>query len=804
MTHCSFRIITLWLAWLAVALFPVIGLAEEPIPSELAHWRQWVLHGHESELCPGRFDAPAMTRCQWPSRLQLDINADGARFEQQWYIFAAGWVTLPGGAVSGSTIADGTIPRGDRLGGGNIWPDGVSLDGEPAVVVEKNLAPAIWVTAGEHRIQGCFFWQQTPDFLFLPPSLGLLTVTREGKSIALPEMVDQNILWLGRAQEAPARENLFHVKIFRRIVDTIPMQIITVFRLDVFGEGREIPLQGALLEGSIPMELESPLPARIDKDSRLIIQARPGQWQIEVKGRLTGPRYSLNAGGLPYGEEIWSFEPRHQLRMVEILNVAKVEPAQTEMPESWRQFSAFLMRSGDTMTLKEIRRGNPDPPPDQLTLQRTWWLDFNGDGFTMHDAISGSLSRQWHLAMNSPGQLGRVAVNGQNQMITALGKEKKAGVELRTGRLALEADSRMKKGDGPIQVVGWDHDFEAVSGWLNLPPGWRLMATAGIDKVSNTWLQAWSLLDLFLVLIIALAVIKLRNWKWGLVALILMALMFQEPGAPRLVWLHLLAVTALLPLLPPGWVRRMVLLWGMGALVTLMIQAVPFAVNQIQWGIYPQLAPHGTGPDVTATDTAMGPASTNRQEALATIQAEGEQTLRFSSREKSAKTPAKPVSLPAESSITKQNVLDQDPDALIPTGPGLPQWQWQTIALNWSGPITRSQTMRLYLLPPGINIGLAFLRVGLLIWLTAGLIQWRPWWRKIKTLLNYGALILLVGLTVSQFPATARAEETFTGFPPQRLLDELRERLLEKADCPGFCADISRMEISSPANRSRL
>ena len=100
--------------------------------------------------------------------------------------------------------------------------------------------------------------------------------------------------------------------------------------------------------------------------------------------------------------------------------------------------------------------------------------------------------------------------------------------------------------------------FQSVSGVLNLPPGWRLLSAGGVDVIPGTWFERWTLLDLFVVLIIALAVFKLWNWRWGLLALLTLGLTYHEPGAPRLVWLCLLAAVALLRFLPEGWARRWV------------------------------------------------------------------------------------------------------------------------------------------------------------------------------------------------------------------------------------------------------
>ena len=60
-------------------------------------------------------------------------------------------------------------------------------------------------------------------------------------------------------------------------------------------------------------------------------------------------------------------------------------------------------------------------------------------------------------------------------------------------------------------------------------------------------------------------------------------------------WLHLLAASALLRFLPEGWVRKVVNLWRLGSIVTLLVLAIPFMVQQVRCGIYPQLKLPGVG-----------------------------------------------------------------------------------------------------------------------------------------------------------------------------------------------------------------
>jgi len=220
-------------------------------------------------------------------------------------------------------------------------------------------------------------------------------------------------------------------------------------------------------------------------------------------------------------EEIWAFEAHNDLRLVSIEGVSAVDPNQTRLPQEWRQFPAFLMQPGKTTQLVEKRRGNADPAPDQLTLDRNLWLDFDGGGYTVHDTISGMMSKSWRLDMMPQQHLGRVAIAGVDQVITRGGKRPLAGVEIRQGQLQMEADSRIESASAHLPSVGWDHDFQSVSAMLNLPPGWRLFRASGVDDVSSSWITDWTLLELFLVLITAMAVYRMWGPAWGVALLTL-------------------------------------------------------------------------------------------------------------------------------------------------------------------------------------------------------------------------------------------------------------------------------------------
>ena len=748
---------------------------EKDIPGDLLKWKPWVLHGMEERLCPPDYNNENAVRCMWPSRLRLYFNSTGGRFEQEWAVFSKGWASLPGG--------------------GDIWPEKVKSDSKDIPVTNRNQTPSIYLTPGKYRVSGKFKWTEMPEMIRIPPATGMVALSINNKIVDYPVLDKNGRLWLQKRVLSENREDRLSVKIFRLITDSIPLKMTTRLQVNVSGRSREIKLEKVLLNNSIPMSLKSPLPARIGDAGDLLIQARPGRWEINIITRFSGPVNKLGPVAGAFGREIWSFAPQNHLRMVKVEGVPSVEPGQTGMPPGWKQYSAYIIEPGATVRFREIRRGDPDPAPDRLNLYRNWWLDFDGKGFTVQDHITGVLSRTWRLAINPPARLGRVSVSGMDRLITAGEDDKKPGVELRQGKLNLTADSRYIKSTATIPAVGWDHDFDSLSGVLNLPPGWRLITGSGVDILPGTWVKRWTLLDFFLVLIIAAAVFKLRNLKWGIIALLTMVLIFHEPGAPRTIWLHILAATALIRVLPQGWFKRLVYIWGGGAVVILIVMTIPFMVSQIRTGIFPQLElrrAYATGSRVMEKAVMIddeqvmeeadrtGPLSKSRSKIRK--QYELKDKMGFSQVLRETDTYRK-----------RKEIFTGDPDALIQTGPGIPTWKWKAVRMQWNGPVKRDQEIRLWLLSPFANLVLAFVRVILLAFMIVGVIEPRAMWQKISGKINSTAVIAVLMVLFAGGISGANAGDSL--FPPPDLLKELQARLLEKPDCFPDCADFLRMDL---------
>jgi hypothetical protein len=784
------------------------------IPEPLRPWAAWALDGKEDQGCGQLLGRADTTRCAWPSRLELTLDEHGGRFTQAWHVDVARdagrWVPLPGD--------------------GKRWPSDVKLDGKPAVVLSHGDGPSVEMHAGDHVVSGSFAWDSVPESLHVPPETGLLTLALRGAPVPWPNRDAQGTVWLQKdtSKDASGEGNALEIVVHRKVADDVPVVLTTRVELHVAGKKREELLGKALPAGFVPMALEGPLPARVEADGRLRVQVRPGIYTLQLQARSEGPVRTLARpapdGPWREGEEVWVFEARNDYRVVTLSGVPSIDPQQTTLPDAWKALPAYPMKVGDVLSLDEKRRGDADPPPNQLTLVRTLWLDFDGSGYTVSDQLSGTLERDSRLTMAPPTLLGRVSVGGRDQFITHLDDASPIGVEVRQGTLAVTADSRISGGASDIPAVGWAHDFHQVTGSLHLPPGWKLLHASGVDEVPGTWVKHWSLLELFLALIVAIGVARLYGLRWGWVALAMLLLTLPEDDAPKWSWLAVLAIEGLLRVLPPGRVAKLFEGARLAALVVVAIITVPFLVQNVREGIYPALARDASAVGAESGDGISGgleedslkvdrgggaavgaaPPAPPAAQAVAPAEPAASANAQDDKELPNAKPEAPPAKVAREPSTTlapsaldyrQSNSQVYDPTAVVQTGPGLPHWQWTTLDLRWSGPVASTQRLHLYLLSPLVNLVLALLRAALLVIV---LLRMMPWTHGLfPRLFRRGwaaaAVLPLVAALIGTGLLSPRA--AFADVPDKATLDELATRLTRRPDCTPDCASLSRMAL---------
>ncbi|HYN41783.1 MAG TPA: hypothetical protein VE129_08405, partial [Thermoanaerobaculia bacterium] len=765
---------------------------EKDVPPALRGWVPWALDGARDRACPVVGDEAV---CLWPGRITLSLGASGGTFVLEAWAERPLFLPLPGDA--------------------KVWPQDVRLDGKPAPVVPNGEAPAVYLAAGRHRVEGRLAWSALPDSLFVPPETALLDLVLDGRTVAFPRREENGLLLLRQEGERSGGGEELRVKVFRRLEDGIPLFLETRLLLEASGKAREVKLSGARLPGTVPVAVRGELPARLDADGRLVVQVRTGRFSVSLLARVEGRPAAFRrdaAVTAPWPEqEIWVFAASERFRQVERSGATPIDPSRTDLPAEWQKLPAYQLDPKTELLLAETRRGEVEAAPDQLNAARELWLDLDGRGFTVRDRFTGTLRRTSRLNLLAPGSLGRVNVDGEDQLITVDPSEKLSGVELRRTALQMTAESRIADRPGRLSAVGWSVDVQGLSGTLYLPPGWRLLGARGVDTAPRAWLGRWDLLGFFLVLLVALAAWKLAGWRWGAVALATLVVCHGEAGAPALVWLSLLGAAALLTVVPKGKLRTAVLAWWGVAALVLVVVALPFAVHQIRHGLYPQTEPvapstlgfTGAAGGVAAPQVLEDNASTEAAPASMPPPAPQEQVARSNAepRRKSAELYLQnQLSSVVAKSKTSEDAYRQDPHAVIQTGSGVPSWSWSAQPLGWSGPVAKDHRVRLFLLSPFVNLVLAVLRVFLVGLLALRLLS-NPrvgeGLRLSRPVAAVAALVFFLGgarvatageESVPETPSPSASKvSALDGLPDAGLLEELRTRLTRPPACAPNC-----------------
>ncbi|MDJ0766107.1 MAG: hypothetical protein QNJ97_24200 [Myxococcota bacterium] len=792
--------------------FPVADL-----PPALRPWVPWVLDASQDRMCPVVADESV---CLWPGEVSLAFGQSGGSFEMQ--VIADHWTEV-------------ALPGSDRH-----WPQDVRVGGKQAVVLGHE-GPTIRVAPGRYRISGRFFWDDMPQALWVPRAIALVALRVDGKEIPFPRRDADGTVRLQGASAGVQEDERLDLTVMRNVSDGIPLQVETRLLLRVSGKSREVTLKSALVPGAVPLSVDSDIPARVSDAGALILQVRAGTHIVTLHSRIETDVASIKSipRQPPWPDsEIWVWQPDETLRQAGVSGPPGVDPSRTSLPAEWHGLSAFLVEPGAGFNIATKRRGQPTPPPDQLTLSREMWMDLDGEGYTVQDRLKGTLSRAWRLDLETNGTLGHVTVDGSDQLITSNPKTGKSGVELRNKSLDLLAEWRTQGKVSDLPAVGWSEDVQQLKTTVHLPPGWTVLFAKGVDNLPGTWWDQWDLWGFFFVLIISFAMAKLTSPLLGIIAFVALVLCFHETDAPTAVWVSLLASLGLLKVLPQGKLHVVGRIWCWLSIIWLAAVLIPFSVQQVRTGLFPQIkgeAAYGFFMQSAAPDVGRGPPTSDvpypqqAEDKTAPAQVKGqlkalgylqdgaagggaasapiEEDFEEVAQEK-RKARKRPVArvLAKEGRYQKKS-LAQDPKAVVQTGPGVPNWHWTQMNFTWSGPVAKSHRFNLYMMSPKVNLIVSLLRVLLLVWIalrvasellrvlktpghrggnsSAGLLS-----GKSKAASATAMGVLLVGLLTA--PQPALAEEG----PSESRLTQLLEKLTRAPACRPDCVSAAKLSVS--------
>ncbi len=463
-------------------------LAPEDVPAPLAPWVPWVLDGQTSYGCTL---VGAAYQCVWPGELSLALGDGGGTFELTLVADRDSSVALPGSAVH--------------------FPTDVTVDGTARPIADVGGGPSIRVGPGAHAIRGTFAWRALPEILEVPSTIARVALVLRGERVRSPRREDTGAVWLARAAAGEAAEGHLEIEVFRRIQDAAPFQVTTHLSVRVSGEPREVELGNVLLEGMVPTELTSDLAVRLSPDGSMTAQVHAGTFSIEVTAMISAPPSTLSppAQEEPWPAiETWTWVANERLRQVEIDGAPSVDPTRTNLPETWRDSPAYLLAPDRTLRFTTTRRGEPQPPPNVLSLTRELWLDLDGEGYTVRDQLSGQMSSGYRLDLRE-GDLGHAVVGGRDQLVTTL--DGASGVEPgRRPSISMRNGGSRTPSRRSRPSLG-TRTFSTSRRRCGFRRGYDLFAVAGVDEAPGTWVEKWNLWGLFFVVLLSLAIGKMGS-----------------------------------------------------------------------------------------------------------------------------------------------------------------------------------------------------------------------------------------------------------------------------------------------------
>ncbi len=811
MPAVAFRFIVLiWLVANAAIAAPRLDVSN--LPGDLKGWHTWVLYGNEERLCSVRHDASGGnakaqpgrtatvaagdTQCRWAGVLDLRLNEHEATFSQTYTMQAGGWISVPG----------------DK----RHWPDLLSVNGRGIALIDRHGVPSIYLEAGEHRLQGRISWQTFPDSIQIPPATGLLRLGgSKGRDLVVDRDSNGRLRWAGqhsRASEAAIADSL-QVRVFRRLTDDAPMRLDTLIQLDVTGADREMVLGPALPAFFAPVALKSQLPVRLEPDGLLRVQLRAGRWEVQLSGRLTqATEHFATAGVDPWPEqELWAFEAMPRLRSVTLSGASQVDVSQTLLPTQWREFPTYLVTTEQPLTITETLRGQGEPEANRLHLTRDIWPRPEGRLLIAKDTIEGQLNRDWRLDVESGVQLGNVSVQGQDQLITKHPATGASGVEVRVPHLGMNAVSSFhyeRHGlfiDFP--VTGWQNEFDSARIKLHLPPGWKAIAVDGADEAYGTWVQQWTIWDVFLVLFVVAALYKSLGAIWSLMGLIGLVLTYHEPSFSVWLWLNLCAVTGLSLVAKGERVRSWVATYRNLSVLLIAAALLQFSVQQVRAALHPQLDPlvlHSPVMDGQFMMNVFEPQAHYEAEydAAPPVQEESGRSLSSMAMKSFEQANRLVPKAPSPGGKMVSKITPQP----VQTGPGVPTWRWLSLDLSWQT-AQPQQRVRVMLLSPGETSLLRLVAVLLLAILFGGfMLRFSRQLRNPRSLASTASLGLIGPLAIQMvlLAGTTVAPPAQAAIPDAAMLEVLEQRLLAPPDCLPECAGVHRADITLNGSGFRL
>lgn len=745
--------------------------ALKSVPESLKPWVPWVNRHLDFLDCPmvegGEHLKETDRLCAWPGQLTLDISRTRGQFEQNWRVYKDSWVPLPGESLA--------------------WPIKVTVNGKNAIIQNNNGRPYIYLKQGSAKVFGYWKWDSQPQQLSVPKMVGAVSLTLNGNRVHFPKFQNDSLL-LTERQTSKTQADSIELQVFRLVKDDHPIFIQTKLQLNISGAVREINLGQVLVNQFRPVAVDSQIPAYFNNNQELIIQARPGQWTLDVRAfafpELSTLSFQKTSDNWP-AQEIWSFHSNPEIRIAMLEQLPVIDPESSNVPPQWRQFPSFLYEQSSTAVINEKIRGIPADASNRMTLNRRIWLNFEGDKWRFEDTINGAMRDKWRLSMQQPYQL-QHAKEHQDPLLITSNQSSQTGIEVRNPQLNIQGGGEI----APVYqlpVAGWQDSFEQVSWTLNLPPAYRLINAQGAES-SNGWLEKWNLWDIFWVMLLTVIAYRFGAPGLAVMSFVTLTLMFHESGAPVASLSNLIIAYAIHKTLPAQhkvlqWVRNG---YFMLSAAIFVIFLGLFFIAQVRIMVHPQLEHYSPVAGSNYTDSmSMKRRRDMQAEELAAVA-----------------SPMKAERKVVTGSRLQQPSLDRySKDTVIQTGSGKPEWQWNEYRINWGSPVTARQQVNLWVASPWammlwrmlILAGLFMVAINIASQALKSLGE-RFNWQSFKS----GSAMVVAFLALPLMSIDVAAD-----VPDESTLNQLKQWVNQPAKCAPECVTISGVRILNQQQSAR-
>lgn len=539
------------------------------VPSVLKDWQKWSTDDVVLNNCHFSYNSAENKYCYYISSLDVRINKNNLTFVQKAKVLEDGYLLIAGSK--------------------ELFPQKVLVNGVSKNIISKAGRPYVYLTKGEYKLEAMAKSKSEIRYLMVPENVGIVNVYKDGQKINNPTF-SNGALRFEVVSTAKSDSDDINVFAYRKLKDSIPMSMQLNISINVTGKERIENLGKVVLDNFALVDIKSDLTSYVQKNGDLIVEVKSGFHTIDVFMRQVEESLDIVLNNSPVSQEVWVFENDESMRVVQAPEyLQSVQTTNMQIPSSWKSLPAYEVPFDTKVSLNAIDFSQKSN--DKLTLSRHAKLSFDGTLYTIRDRISGEFTQDGRMSVSSPFKLYSSEINGKPIAITYDDTIKSEGVEIRKGYANITNILRVENNFSKISAAGYDKNFDDVNWELELAPGYKLFHVSGADKVYNSWVEDWNLLNVFLVVVLSVCFFYLFGRTQAIVALAVFVLLHSVFPGFKFISLILCGFLAIHRNISKDSKLYVFVTFVRYSLLGLLsIALFVFAVKHLRGAIYPNLA----------------------------------------------------------------------------------------------------------------------------------------------------------------------------------------------------------------------